>query len=297
MRKDLSKVLCEHERSSSFLGFKQVRRARAHRDLGSEGEGQPQHESMRYRHRDNEKNFGEHLAPLNGLVRKYVGKRWDMFYSELCQRFDMRSRINQHILQHLEHLCERRILVKDNELWLDSVYAASCRPLKGSSIEFYVDPRDGIIKQNTDRKTYKQCFRERKALEQAAEAQLFKKLGAKTVLRKIGDVWYTFELEPLPIVKLVYVKPAAQDTFRVRAGARAKCWEELSDFEKECFGRRQFSAAPAIDVLTGERVYLVENAGPARFEATSKLPPELRGMYHARKKTASKQEKRRAGVA
>ncbi|HEY6250011.1 MAG TPA: hypothetical protein VI685_08615 [Candidatus Angelobacter sp.] len=86
------------------------------------------------------KRFTDVLGPLDGFLRKNVGRPWDKVYSELCAGLDKRKTTGLHIFQH----------VKD-------MVATSCRygPDRkvyhmqwGKEYEvcgFYVHPRTGLL--------------------------------------------------------------------------------------------------------------------------------------------------------
>lgn len=297
MRNDLPKVFSEHERRRSSLSFKQVRRAKAYEAFGIEGDGQSSHESMRFRHHKHHKSASVNLKPLLGQVRKHVGKRWDDFYSELCRTFDMRSPVNHSVLDYLDGFCERRIVIQDDELFVQLPYLNNLVPLKGYEAEFYVDPRDGVIKRNTERKTYKQQRRERDARLEAERAAVFRKLDEYTVLRKIDGAWFLFTLKDLPDPVTVYDKPRDRADFYPDPHGPAKTWAELTAEEKERLGVVFSRDVSVRDCFTGE--WVAKNKGHLSwyaYKAAGSLPAELKGKYHASKRTASKKDLRRAGL-
>lgn len=206
LRQDLNKLLCEHERHGSHRSYGEDRRLKPFEDLYKDryddddepftGVGNVARESMRARFNwmYNRKEFGENLSPLYGIVRKNVGRRWDKVYSELCEVFDMRSVINQHILQHLYRFVEKDVFVGDDgKLWIRSKYGGSNFPLYGSDTEYYIDPRDDILKRNHRRKTYRQANRERAIEAERQRAKVLHKVSETIELHKINDVWFVVE--------------------------------------------------------------------------------------------------------
>jgi hypothetical protein len=197
MRSDLNKQLCEHERSGSENSFRQRRRDRTFQYQDPDGEDARFHESMTLRYTNDRKSFNENLSPLKGQVRKAIGRPWNKFYSEFCQVFDKRSVINQHILQHLEDfVCTKVYVGRDNELWVKRY--GSPELLDGSSIEIYVDPRDGIIKKNRGYKPYRSYNREALLKREAEERLELRRLDDNNVLRLIDGTWFHFELRDAP---------------------------------------------------------------------------------------------------
>ncbi len=297
MRSDLNKLLCERERSGHYKKYRSARRNKKFADWGEEGEKLPSNESMTYRHtrgRGDTKDFNENLSPLKGLVRSSVGRKYDTFYSELCQVFDKRSVINQHILQHLDDFLVKDIFLRDDQLWIGGRDYRAWEPLKGSWVEHYVDPRDGIIKKNKHYRTYKQDSRDSAAKAIAAKQARYVQLDATNVLRFIDGIWFHFELKKIPKGKDVYTKPLDKEIFKTSMG-RMRYWDQLNEFDKEKYGFKRFEGESAVDVYTHERVYTggkkkLRGWGPS--EEVS-IPS---GMYHATKKTASHKMLKKAGV-
>lgn len=52
------------------------------------------------------KQFNEHLRPLERYLHKQVNRPWNKVYGEICQQFDRRSALNDHILSHVEDYVE-----------------------------------------------------------------------------------------------------------------------------------------------------------------------------------------------
>lgn len=199
MRADLNKLLCERERRRSTMSYKTVRRSKKHTDMGIEGETLPKSEGMTHRYGWNTKDFNENLNPLYSQLRKAVGRPWAKFYSELCQNFDKRSVINQHILQHLYDRLEIHVQVRNGELWVAPRSFGHSRPLKeATTVEYYVDPRDGIIKRNRAYRVYSSLYKAHRERLAKEEAEKTRWLDDDNVLRKIGDVWFHFTMKDVP---------------------------------------------------------------------------------------------------
>lgn len=285
MRSDLNKQLCERERAGHTKSYKRGRRAKKYNpDMGDEGENYRQHESMTFRHKDDPKSFNENLTPLLGQVRKAVGKRWDDFYSEFCKVFDMRSVINQHILQHLEEFCERDIYIgKDGELYVNRQYSPTVKLKDSTFVEYYVDPRDGIIKRNNHYKTHKQRSREHAAEMTRERAKVYVEIDKDNVLHCIEGVWFHFTLKDIPPGKMEYTKPLSADLFNLKYTNKTKTWEQLSEVERKHFGHKHFVGKSVCDLFTGDVMY---NDG-TKF---------TKKRYHATKKTASHKMLKNAGI-
>ena len=151
MRLDLNKLLCERERHRStnkHRPYRRMKKFQPHLDPDGDIHAKKQ-EGMRWRYGWDGKDFNENLSPLRGQIRKALGKRFDKFYSELCKVFDKRSVINQHILLHLDQELERKdvFVGKDGRLWVHHLYGSDV-PIWKSGVEYFVDPRNGIIRRN-----------------------------------------------------------------------------------------------------------------------------------------------------
>lgn len=283
MRKDLNKQLCERERSGSSKKYREVRHNKKFKlDLNEDGSNAKQ-ESMTYRYGYDTKNFNENLTPLKGQVRKAVGKRWDTFYSEFCKNFDMRSVINQHILQHLDQYCERGIIVKDGELYIRNENSYRDGKLRDSNyVEFYVDPRDGIIKRN---KWYKNKKRQQ-ATEPREKVKI--EIDKDNVLHFIEGVWFHFTLKDIAPGHYEYKKPETVDTFNIsyrKDRPKLKTWDQLDEYERKKFGEQRYIGEVVTDVFTGDKLRNSTN-----FATHSKK------RYHATKRTASHNLLKKAGI-
>ncbi len=253
MRSDLNKVICEHERRGSRDSYRRVRRKKAFLLT----EDSPARESMTARYGYNTKDFGEHLNPLYGQVRKAVGRRWDAFYGELCRTFDRRSRINEHILQHLFDRFEKDCYLRDSEIYVGPTRFryGGWRLRDQTRIEFYVDPSDGIIKPNP-------WFGYVEPVEPGPATEV--RIDRDHVVRKIGDLWFVFTMAEVP--------PAR--------------WVEDSH------GRRRMLGTPVRDIFEGT-LKVDSRVRYTRFGRLVDLEP-LR--YHAEKRSASKADLKAAGL-
>ena len=300
MRSDLNKQLCERERQGHDRKYRDVRRLRVFDIKDPDGTPVGGKESMKTRHNIgwNRKSFNENLNPLWGAVRKAVGRPWNKFYSELCENFDKRSVINQHILDHLFQYVEVDTIFigEDGQLWVRNTYRAPSL-LKDSGTEYYVDPRDGILKHNKHYKTYRQISRERAAQRAKEEAKVFRDVGDGTVVRFIDGVWFQFEMKKIPKGRYVYDKPRDKDVFQPYSFTREKTWDQLTDFEKQKCGVARFTGDYAKDIFTGELVFIDER-GILRRKASfgTHTGTYKNNLYHASKKTASHKLLKKLGL-
>ncbi len=303
MRADLNKLLCERERVGHSDKYKHYRRLKKFNPApGEEGENLPFTEGTKHRYGYDGKSFNENLSPLRGAIRANLGKRWDTFYSDLCKNFDKRSVINQHILQHLFQYVEREVYIEDGELWVRQGQYSRSGDVKlrdSRYTEYFVDPRDGIMKKN---KWYKgdKARKDRKAAEaRAAELAVTRWIDEDTVLRNIEGVWFHFTLADVPAGHYEYEKPLDKDEFSIGYGTkRTKTWDQLDKYQRERFGQKRFVGGYVTDLFTGNTVYRDKGVTQIYRYGRKAKKEELRPIqrYHATKKTASHKVLKQAGI-
>ncbi|HEX5207865.1 MAG TPA: hypothetical protein VFW10_08705 [Steroidobacteraceae bacterium] len=254
MRSDLNKVICEHERRGSHDSYRQVR----HKKSFALNEDSPAFESMKARYGGNIKDFGEHLSPLYGQVRKALGRRWDDLYSDLRRNFDARSVINAHILQHLYDRFEKDCYIKNGEIYVGPRHFryGGWRLRDQRNVEFYVDPRDGIIKRNP-------WYGYREPIKELPVTLV--ELDRDHVLRKVNGLWFHFTMADVP----------------------------SGQWRQDTKGGWRFVSTRVTDVFDGT---YKEDAREqySRVGGRSRVLKPLR--YHAEKRSASKADLRRAGL-
>lgn len=295
MREDLNKVVHEHERSGHKNTFKPYRKLKKFNPkVGGEDIGG--RESMRHRLGWDGKTSRHNHVAIEGAIRKAVDRPWDDFYSELCKTVDHRSSTGRHVFETLDWRVERNLYVEDGELYIRNNYRKEA--LKDSTTEFYVDPRDGILKRNKWLKTYRQRVKQQRAESKAAEDKVYRKIDENNCLRIIDGIWYHFEMKDIPKAEFDYVMPSPnyrwvnghlvteQPVFQLGyallgKGIIRKTWDELNGAEKARYGRRVAKYGTVRDIFNGETY-------PQAYRNPSK--------YHASKKTASQKMLRKAGL-
>jgi hypothetical protein len=235
MRSDLNKQLCERQRRGSSMSYSPWRRDKRHEEqyqVGREddetfdGVSSGHRESMTKRYGWDRKSFNENLKPLYGFIHKSVGRKWDDVYSEICSVFDKRSVINQHILTHLEQYVEQQINVgEDGKLYIADYQYITPRKLprlleESSYTEYYVDPRDGILKRNVVAISRKESNKRARVRLEAKKALTQRIVNKTTELHKIkfvkvdgivhaeDGVWYEVKFsEQKPVRRFEYWQP------------------------------------------------------------------------------------------
>lgn len=221
MRKDLNKLLCEEERYGSSRSYKEVRNRKSFQIDEEEFSAGRESMTKRYSIAGINKNFGEHLNPLYGIVRKNVGRPWDDVYSELSEIFDFRSVINDHILVHLWDYVERYTYIGDDgKVWVRAGRYSSDRTLENAYCQYYIHPVTGVLLKNEKYESWKQSRRkhEEEAVAKKRRTQIVIS-KTKELRRKDEDSpWFVCDLKLLPVPKKIlkeYKSPyAKRSTFR-----------------------------------------------------------------------------------
>jgi hypothetical protein len=233
------------------------------------GEDAPAREGIRRRYvvSGARKEFGEFLSPLKGQVRKACGRRYDAFYSDLCRNFDMSTPTNSHLLQHLDQylIPPKKIFAgEDGKLWVRAEFMPPYRLGEGRHPrdEFYVDPRDGIIRKVKYRKPHRKP-------EPVTRVEVDK----DHVLYLIDGTWFVVTMKEVNVTK-TYVKPEGRDLFDCYG--KMLSWERVPQWLRPRHGVVRYSGQPGRDIVTSK---VVE-----------------KGRYAASKRTASKKMLRDAGL-
>lgn len=198
MKSNLNKLLCERPRHQSSDNFSFYRHKKGFEVF--DDENTHTRESMKVRFGFDTKNFSEHFAPLWGIIRKNTGRKWDDVYSEICQNFDKRSVINQHILIHLFQFVATKTYEEDGEIYAIGDYRTIAN-IKDSLYEYYVNPQTGILLKNKWYKGYKKVVRDREKQRMQEELKTRRVIEeGKLELRKREDdgVWFFCEIAEIP---------------------------------------------------------------------------------------------------
>lgn len=224
MRQDFNKLLTERERIGHSRCFGEVRHSKNLDTDDRKAEGSVTKQGMKHRHLRSKgngtKSFNENLNPLRNFIRDNVGRPWNKVYGEICQTFDKRKVINQHILQHLFQDVETDAKMVNGKVctlntargsrpydpqtgkYSDTVegfYEARWVPVRDDNrIKWYVHPVDGLLKLNKHRKTSKQLKDENARKREIDLRKVFKKINDLEELHKINGVWYVYTLKQRP---------------------------------------------------------------------------------------------------
>lgn len=207
MRSDFNKLLTERERIGHKAKFHDVRGAKNNKAFDEDASGGKQsiHAQRRACVKANRKSFNENLNPLKSFLHTNVNRPWDKIYSDICSNFDKRKVVNNHILEHLFQYVELNVHIiggKPHTLsrWSSRGYneitAGSSR-----NPQYYVDPRDGIMKAPKPNKNAKQEQAEKAAKQAKQRDALYHRIDDDNHLIFDGGIWwqYTAKEKPAPV--------------------------------------------------------------------------------------------------
>jgi hypothetical protein len=186
VREDMAKVIVERPR---YGGQKNRKGRRQNFDELPVKEGISRGISDR-------KDLNENLAPLRRFLASQVGRPWDKVYAEICANLKPTNTVQQHVRAHLADFVARKLRVNE-------VGVLEHHGWRGPDTQwhqpFYVDPRDGVLKQTVSEKERKRRARRREQ-ELAAAKDAVEKiiLGPMTELLRLDGIWYRVEYAPVP---------------------------------------------------------------------------------------------------
>ena len=301
MKEDLNKLLCERERHGHRASFKPYRNLKKF-NIHNTDEFVGGREGMKFRYGYDRKTFNENLNPLKGIIRTAVGRKWDKFFSELMKTFDTRSVVNQHIIEHLYDYVDIQTFMEDGVVMTRGCYRQEAEPIRGSNIEYYVDPRDGIIKFNKYYKNYKSIQRERVAERAREQLKVKRVIDDNNVLHLIDGVWFHFTLEEIPEGKTVYDRPNVPDDHRFQLSSWSEkkvTWEQLPEHKRGLYGTSRFVGQKVRDLFTGHHMYKdkgIVHAFKYSFSHGEGVYHHVGTKYHATKNTAPHKMLKQVGL-
>lgn len=146
MRPDMHKVLVERPRR--YGGPIEKWSRRRERGRRNNPEHAPRYEPMRPR-MVGRKEFSDHQNPIEGWLRKNVGRPWDDVFSEACAIASLDGTVRRHLRTHVDGLVEQDVVMRDGE---PGTYGwggwRSLRPYSAYT-RFYVCPRTGLLRSIT----------------------------------------------------------------------------------------------------------------------------------------------------
>lgn len=314
MRKDFPKLLTERERIHHGDHYHNYRHVKGPKGLNDDEVGGRESMRKRFNFGYDRKHFNENLNPLKSWIHSGLGKNWDKYYGQLRQQFDVRKVINHHILEHLFQYVEIHTFVGDKGqvMFMDTRYTNKGeQPISKCYSDYYVCPKSGCLRQ-THKPSRRSIAKEQEADKLKAQLAVSRQLDAHNVLHLIDDVWYHFELKPIPEVRVVYHQPFAHKGDHLyqigykflgqQTTRNQKTWAELNEFERSQHGTKRIEGGTGLDLFTNEVVYRdqkgVTHLGQryiSKRAGAGYLKPQPQ-LYHATKATASHKQLKQAGI-
>lgn len=207
MRDDFNKLLTERERIGHKAKFHDIRNAKGNKNIDPDMSGGKEsiHRQRRSSVKVNRKSFNENLNPLKNFLRVNVGRPWDKIYSDICTAFDKRKVVNNHILEHLFQYVEREVYIIDGKPHTMNKFRYSSSP-EYSLIEpgssrwpnYYVDPRDGIMKLPKQGKSRRILEAEGRPAREKKLAGLYHRIDDDNHLFFKNGVWWVYTAKARP---------------------------------------------------------------------------------------------------
>lgn len=185
MRSDMSKILVGRPRGGGRIRIKRRKPNQRSRCLADDA---PRRESMSLSR--GTKWLNENLAPLVRYLRSQVGRPWDDVYAEIARHVRPTNTVQQHVLVHLWQLVERDTWQEGNLVLARRYGRVLVMSRPGASVQFYVCPRTGRLRESPMRRKGKH-FRKRRQADIRWD-------GKDVELRKLDGSWYAIRLAPIP---------------------------------------------------------------------------------------------------
>jgi len=135
------------------------------------------------------KSLNENLAPLHRYLQANVGRPWNKVYSEVCERINRDSAVQYHVWQHL-----MMDVCTDPHVVLGQVR----RSRFFGMARFYVDPRSGLLRENTK---WRSRFFQKPEVKEPLDRIRIDDLRE---YRLLDGIWYEVELAELAHADCVY---------------------------------------------------------------------------------------------
>jgi len=195
MREDMDKVIVERERIGSSDPNGDIRSDRRdfsnHKNDVEYLETLPKTMWMRARGWDppERKELNENLSPLYRFLNSKVGCKWDDVYSELRSRINPNSAVQMHIIEHIDGIVERDVIIIDGKACYGSGRYWYGKPIKATSRRWstglYVHPVTKILCRSDIREERYKRWVDPNVV----------KLNELNFLRFECGIWYHYEYE------------------------------------------------------------------------------------------------------
>ncbi len=180
MREDMAKVIVERPRNGGH-----GRERKLYKNL----EDAPLMEGVKQRY-TSKKQLNENLSPLYRWLNSQVGRNWNKVHSELRERIDVRSAVQQHIWQHAQQYVKKGVMYVGNVPHAIARFSSHFTPLHAG--ELFICPKTGILKRNG------QKVARRRYTKPGPDPETFKRVKTNLAFTKVDGVWYQLTLTKLP---------------------------------------------------------------------------------------------------
>jgi hypothetical protein len=192
MRADMAKVIVERPRHRGWAWTKPKgygRKLRRDEEFGA-----PRREGMKARWQWHTKSFNEHLGPLRRYLDDQVGRPWDKVFSEICERINRNSVVQDHVRDHVEQYVVRHVILIDGVPCAGTSgsgcpYGEPLRRLRWS--QWYVCPRTGLLRRIPE-------ARRRPKQPTGKQPPRYIPVGDELQCRLIDGAWHLVTLKRLP---------------------------------------------------------------------------------------------------
>ncbi len=195
MRWDMKHVIIDRPRKGGDGGKSKPPKGTKRRWQRLAAEDYPTSESTARRYGANCKYLNEHLAPLIRWLRGNCGRPWNKVYSEICAGLSVRNATSAHVRDHAE-----KFVLQNTLLINGSVCDSRGNPLNVGRwvwCPFYVDPRNGILREAARQKRPRHHTKEMDFVEGKDQFHQY---------RLVNDIWYEVELTAFPTRSLTLVR-------------------------------------------------------------------------------------------
>lgn len=98
---------------------------------------------------DDKKQLNENLNPLRRFLKSRIGRKWNDVYSEIMSGLNLNNAVQYHVWQHLINFGEvhTKTYMQNNEVMAAGFIGPESMKNSYGREEFYVDPRDGTLRQ------------------------------------------------------------------------------------------------------------------------------------------------------
>jgi hypothetical protein len=256
MRADMAKVIVERPRIAYRAWTKPKGYARRQARFGDDGP--PRHEGMLARWGGGTKELNEHLGPLRRYLDRQVGRPWDAVFSEICQRINRNSAVQDHVRDHVEQYVVRHVIL------VDGVPCCGTGEWYGQPLHqryyacWYVCPHTGLLrrmKAPPRRPTVVHVPHPSPYVWMSYSRQPYVRLSDTLQARFIRGSWRVVTLKPLPVRSYSRGRSRDVDVLLGRSVTRISAVEAESEY-----GAAVYAVAVRPLTLREQRQYAI----PAR---------------------------------